>query len=254
MNTRDPLARIRRMIGEAGVQRLAEARVCVVGLGAVGSFATEALARAGVGHLRLVDFDTVHPSNLNRQLIALHSTLDRPKAPLAAERVQDINPRCVVEPLSLFAHVETLETILAAPLDVVIDAIDSLTPKIELIAAARQRGLHLVSSMGAALRTDPSKIHCTAAERTKVCPLARQVRKALRGRGVDLDFRCVWSSEPVDTLPETAVGDPEQPSHHPRGRARSVLGSLPTLTGIFGLCCANEALRLLLGDAWPGQT
>jgi tRNA A37 threonylcarbamoyladenosine dehydratase len=245
--------RIERLLGADGLARLADATVVVIGLGAVGSYAVEALARGGVGHLRLVDFDVVHPSNINRQLHALHSTIGLAKADLAAARVADINPRCRVQPMATFAHVETFDDILRRPCDVVIDAIDSMTPKVRLLAACVRRDLQVISCLGAALRTDPGKIRITSLARTRNCPLARQVRKALRGQGIDGRFPCVWSEEPVNHLPDQAVAEPDgdQPRVHQRGRPRRVLGSLPTIPGIFGLIAANKALEMLAGDAWP---
>jgi tRNA A37 threonylcarbamoyladenosine dehydratase len=245
------LARIRLLVGEAGLARLRAACVTVVGLGAVGSYATEALARAGVGRLRLVDFDVVHPSNLNRQLFALHSTLGRPKAEVAAERVRDIAPDCAVEPLRVFVHHDTLDQVLAGPPDVVIDAIDSYGPKVELLAAARGRAIPIVASMGAALRTDPTQVTVGPLATLTGCPLGRRVRQRLRQRGVPLDILCVSSREPV---PRDRLGAPDAAdlADLSRGRPRRALGSLPTLTGIFGLTAANEALRLVLGEAWPG--
>ena len=242
--------RLERIIGKAGLERLAQAHVVVVGLGAVGSYATEALARAGVGRLRLVDFDEVRPSNINRQLYALHSTIGKSKTQLATARVQDINPRCEVEPLQVFVHTDTMEQVLGGPPDLVVDAIDSFAPKCELLSAVLSRGLPVVSSMGAALRTDPTAVRIGPLGQTVNCPLARRLRKALRKRDLPLDLLCVHSIEPVDQLPPEAGvdGDPEQ-EVHPRGRLRRSLGSLPTLTGIFGLTIANTAMKMLLGKA-----
>lgn len=245
-------ARIEVMLGPAGLERLRQARLVVVGLGAVGSYAVEALARAGVGHLRLVDHDTVKVSNLNRQLLALHSTLGEPKVELAAARVRDINPDCHVEALQAFCHTDTLDEVLAGPPDLVLDAIDSFNPKLELICAAVERGLPVLSSMGAALRTDPGRIRVGPLTEATHCPLARRLRKLLRRRGVTTDIPCVYSDEPVNTRfvrPPEPRDAPEQAFN--QGRPRRVLGSLPTLTGIFGLTMAHEALRLLLGDLWP---
>jgi tRNA A37 threonylcarbamoyladenosine dehydratase len=250
----DPaFARIERLLGAEGLARLAEATAVVVGLGAVGSYAVEALARGGLGHLRLVDFDVVHPSNINRQLHALHSTIGLAKADLAAARAIDINPGCHVEPMATFAHVETFDRILRQPCHIVIDAIDSMTPKVQLLAACVRRDLPVISCLGAALRTDPEKIHLTPLAQTRNCPLARQVRKALRVEGIQGRFPCVWSEETVSHLPDQAVSEPEggQPGPHQRGRPRRVLGSLPTIPGIFGLIAANKALEMLTGDAWP---
>lgn len=238
--------RLEMMVGEHGLARLRTAVVCVVGIGAVGGYATEALARAGVGRLRLVDFDVVKASNLNRQLHALHSTVGRPKVQVAAERVADINPHCAVEALQLFAHIETMDQVLAGSPDLVVDAIDSYAPKLELLCAVCARGLPVISSMGAALRTDPGRVQVTTIEATHVCPLARRLRKGLRQRGLTTDIPCVYSDEAVD---KTRIHPPEQPEEgeHQRGRLRRSLGSLPTMTGIFGLTVANEALRTLLG-------
>lgn len=246
--TDERFSRIERMIGPEGLDRLGRAHVAVIGLGAVGSYALEALARAGVGRLRLVDFDTVQPSNINRQLLALQSTLGQPKVEIARRRVQDINPDCVVEAMQAFVHVETLDAVLAGPPDLVIDAIDAVLPKVELLAAAAAGGIPVVSAMGAALRTDPTALRVDKLSRTRHCPLARQVRKLLRRRGRDCDFLCVYSTEPVNDLHEDVLALP-QDSDEPlvkRGRKRRTMGSLPTLTGIFGLAAANAALGLLL--------
>lgn len=246
----DRFERIAMMIGRAGLDALSDAHVTVVGLGAVGGYAAEALARAGVGRLRLVDFDTVQPSNLNRQLLATTETIGRPKAELAAERVRSIHPACCVEPLAVFCHEETLETVLAGRPDVVIDAIDSLAPKVALLAGGSRLGLSIVSSMGAALRTDPAKLRVGPLSETRNCPLARQVRKRLRGLGVEPSMTCVYSIERSDHLRASAVGEAGGGDTLRRGRPRRPLGSLPTLPGMFGLAAANEAIRLVVG-AFP---
>ncbi|MCL2701442.1 MAG: tRNA threonylcarbamoyladenosine dehydratase [Phycisphaerae bacterium] len=241
-------SRLERMIGTAGLARLRRARVVVAGLGAVGGYAVEALARFGVGRLRVVDFDRVRPSNLNRQLLALHSTVGQSKAQLAAARARDINPACDVEPLELFIHADTMDQVLAGDVDLVIDAIDSFSPKLELLAAVLTKNLPAISCMGAALRTDPTAVRVGPLEHTIHCPLARRMRKALRKRNLPLSLPCVHSIEPVDHLPPAAGvdGDDDQETYT-RGRLRRSLGSLPTLTGIFGLTLANEAVRMLLG-------
>ncbi|MGA2496336.1 MAG: tRNA threonylcarbamoyladenosine dehydratase [Tepidisphaeraceae bacterium] len=238
--------RIALLLGEEALACLAAARVAVIGLGAVGSYATEALARAGVGHLRLVDFDTVRPSNLNRQLLALHSTIGRKKIDIAAERVRDINPACDVQALDLFLHVETLAQALAPPLDLVIDAIDSFRPKVELLAACRQRNVRVLSSMGAAMRTDATAVRIAPLSAIGTCRLAARVRKALRRRDVPVDFECVYSVEPPADSLAAATDDPNEPTFR-RGRVRRPLGTLPTITGIFGLTIAHRAMQMLAG-------
>lgn len=243
--------RIEMMVGEEGLARLQEAFVCVVGLGAVGSYAVEALARAGVGRLRLVDFDVVKESNINRQLYALHSTVGRAKVEVAVERVQDINPRCEIEGLKVFVHAETMDQVLEGPPDLIIDAIDSYAPKLELLCAVCERELPVISSMGAALRTEPGLVRVATIEQTQVCPLARRLRKGLRQRGVTTEIPCVYSDETVD---KARVHPPEelQEGEVERGRRRRALGSLPTMTGIFGLTVANEGLRRVLGESLRG--
>ncbi len=152
------------------MEKLGRARVAVFGLGAVGSFVTEALARSGVGNLRLIDFDRVEPSNLNRQLFALHSTVGRKKAEIARDRVLDIHPGCHVDICDTFANADSLDTLLSEDLAVVVDAIDGLNAKVNLLVAARQMNLDVVSSMGAGGRMDPSQIRTGDISETQVCP------------------------------------------------------------------------------------
>jgi tRNA threonylcarbamoyladenosine dehydratase len=249
------------LLGKAALRKLADARIVVVGLGAVGSYAVEGLVRAGAGHLRLVDFDEVHLSNINRQLYALESTLGRPKVEVARERVLDVNPKCHVEILREFADRQTAAKILAGPPDVVIDAIDSVGPKVDLLTAAVQAGLRVISSMGAATRTDPLAIRVGDIAETERCPLARFIRRRLKKRGIETGIRCIYSLEPPlagagaaedgAELPsaEGALAKPEQAGDAPfaRGRTRQPLGSLSCLTGMFGLIAAREAIDMLVG-------
>lgn len=240
------LERVELMLGAEAVARLAGAHVAVVGMGAVGSYVTEALARVGVGSLRLVDFDEVQLSNINRQLFALDSTVGRPKVELARERVLDINPACRVEALHLFVHEDTAPRVLEGPPDVLVDAIDSLNPKLALLEAALRADVPVIASMGAALKRDPSAVRVDDLSRTRICKLARLVRKRLRQRGIEHGIRCVYSLEP----PAEAIGARRPDEHHEdRGRVRTTLGSLPTIPGIFGLMAAQEALDLILGVA-----
>jgi tRNA threonylcarbamoyladenosine dehydratase len=246
--TTEQFGRIELLVGAEGLARLRAAQVAVIGLGAVGGYATEALARAGVGRLRLVDFDVVAESNLNRQLYALHSTIGQPKAELAKARVRDINPDCEVEALRVFVHSDTMDEVLAGPPDLVIDAIDSYNPKLELLSALTLRQIPAVSSMGAALRSDTTLIRLGRVEDTRVCPLARQLRKGLRQRGLTCGIPCVYSEELVDT---SRIEEPDEDEERvvDRGRHRRAMGSLPTMTGIFGLTVANVALKMLLGGS-----
>jgi tRNA A37 threonylcarbamoyladenosine dehydratase len=241
-------ARTRLLLGEEGFKKLQESSVTVVGLGAVGGHAVEGLARSGIFHLRVVDFDTVQPSNINRQILALDSTIGRAKALVAIERIKDINPACQVEALEVFAGEENLDRILTPAPSLLIDAIDSVNPKIQLLTAAYHRRIPILSSMGAALRLDPTKIQIGDLFSTRNCPLARRLRKRLKQNGVGPGIECVYSTEKVEFDYQPPVRDhvSENPYSN-RGRARSILGSLPTLTGIFGLYLANRAILRLAG-------
>ncbi len=235
----DRFSRIRRLLGQDRFSRLQQSQVTVVGIGAVGGYAVEGLARAGVGHLRLIDFDTVEPSNINRQIHALCSTLGQQKVEVAKSRVLDINPDCHVETLHLYVSAETIDQTFTPGIDLLIDAIDSLESKVELLCQAWHRKIPLLSAMGAALRQDPCLVRVADLPQTQKCPLARQVRKRLRRVGVGEGIRCVYSMEEVDfSAQEHMEGDGQSAAPRP-------LGSLPTVTGIFGLVLANEAIRML---------
>lgn len=241
--------RTRCFLGDKNFERLTQSMVTIVGLGAVGGYAAEGLARAGVGRLRIVDFDTIQLSNINRQILALDNTIGMVKVEVARERIRLINPKCRVEALQIFAATETLDTILTPHPDILIDAIDSLNPKIQLLAGAHKRGIRTFSSMGAALRTDPSKIKTGDIMSSNHCPLAKHVRNRLRRQGITGGIQCVYSTEPVE-FSYQGPEETDQPAtlYESRGRKRNVLGSLPTITGIFGLILANEVLLQLTQD------
>lgn len=227
--TSDQFQRSQLLFGVRGLMRLRAARVAVVGCGAVGSFAAEALARVGVGHITLVDGDTVEPSNINRQLCALHSTVGQNKTAILASRIQDICSGTEVISRPVFLNEENAADILSPKPDFVIDAIDQIPAKTDLILWLQINRIPFVSSMGAALRTDFKRIHIAPLATTTVCPLAAKVRHKLRQKGADLSFPCVFSDEPP------AEGrDP--------GRR---MGSLVTITGMFGLIAADEAIRFI---------
>ncbi|MDT8379508.1 MAG: tRNA threonylcarbamoyladenosine dehydratase [Desulfotignum sp.] len=238
-----------RLLGNGAVEQLGRAKVGVFGLGAVGSFVTETLARSGVGYLRLVDFDRVEASNLNRQLYALHSTLGQKKAKIARDRVLDIHPECRVEICDTFVNAESLDTLLSDDLDVVVDAIDGLNSKVNLLVAARQMNLSVVSSMGAGGRMDVSLIRTGDISETQVCPLARVVRRRLHRRGVFTGIRCVYSLEVPVRSPDATLS-PDQASDASgegtgHGRQRPPIGTIPWIPGIFGLTLAAEAVRII---------
>ncbi len=227
------------LIGEQGVERLRAARVFVAGLGGVGSFAAEALARAGVGELILADCDTVAASNLNRQLCALHSTLGEEKTEVVYRRLRDINPDCRLTRMQRFLAVEELPSLIAnGGFDQVVDAIDSLSSKLALIGAAVDSGTAIVSSMGAGGRLDPARIRVGDLMDSGGCPLARKVRQQLRRRGYGRGITAVWSDEPPHP--------PLPPEPTSRGRARAVNGTISYLPGLFGLTLAGLSVQHLL--------
>jgi tRNA A37 threonylcarbamoyladenosine dehydratase len=232
------------LLGEVALERLQASRVTVFGLGGVGSFAVEALARAGVGHLRLIDHDVVGSSNLNRQLFALRSTIGLPKAEVAAARMRDINPACDVDPRVTFIHTDTLPLLLEPRPDVVIDAIDSMTCKIALMRTAHEQGIPIITAMGAGGRTDSSQLFVGDLSETRLCPLAARVRKELRKVGITQGIRCVYSLEPADNKRPANPVDIEP--HRGPGRARRPVGTISYMPGIVGLMVAEEALRMLL--------
>ena len=231
--------RTRIVVGNGGVERLRAARVLLAGLGGVDSYAAEALARAGVGHLALAEFDSVEPSNLNRQLVALRSTVGRQKLEVMGERVRDINPDCRLTLLNRFLLADEMPNLLAPGFDYVIDAIDSLNAKVALIAAACELEVPVASSMGAGGRTDPSRICIGDLMSSKGCPLARVVRQRLRRRGVARGVLTVWSEEPPCA--------PLPPEPTDRGRARAVNGTLSYLPALFGMMLAGAVVHRLLG-------
>ncbi|WP_306590003.1 tRNA threonylcarbamoyladenosine dehydratase [Geothrix sp. 21YS21S-4] len=235
------------LLGEAALERLRASRVTVFGLGGVGSFAVEALARAGVGHLRLVDHDVVGPSNLNRQLFALRSTVGQPKAEVAAARVRDINPECDVDPRITFIHTDTLPELLEPRPDAVIDAIDSLTCKVALMRSAHERGLPILSAMGAGGRLSSDQLRVGDLSETRLCPLAARVRKELRKAGITRGIRCVYSLEAADNKRPANPLDIEP--HRGPGRARRPVGTISYMPAIVGLKVAEEVLGMLLAQA-----
>jgi len=250
----DRFSRIEKLLGHEALLRLQSRYVVVVGLGAVGGHVVEGLARSGVGRLRLVDFDVLSPTNINRQILALESTLGRKKCEVAEERVRLINPQCFVEGRQAFVDEDNVHSILTPRPDLVIDAIDSLSPKIQLLREAHYLGIPILSSMGAALRTDPTKVAYADLSKTYNCPLAKRVRKRLRKFGIEQGIGCVFSSEPVDFTYE-GPQEEEIPTQEWRGCPRNVLGSMPTITGIFGLMLANKAiLQLARPDDSPRET
>ncbi|MGB1109172.1 MAG: tRNA threonylcarbamoyladenosine dehydratase [Gammaproteobacteria bacterium] len=235
-------ARTELLIGREGMINLASRHVLVAGLGGVGGHAAETLARAGVGTLTLVDNDRVAPSNLNRQLLALNSTLGLSKVQVMAERIRDINPELDVRVLDQFIDQENAAALLEGePLDYVADCIDTVACKTALIAAALDRSIPVISSMGAAGRLDARRVQCVKLNQTHGDGLARAVRKRLKQAGYALDLPVIFSDEPPALgIPKSMTDEGEKA--HPR----SVNGTIAHMPPLFGLMLAGEIIRRLL--------
>ena len=247
-------ARTELLIGEAGLAALEESTVAVIGLGGVGSWAAEALARAGVGGLLLVDHDCVCATNINRQLVAATSTIGRPKVEVMRERVLDINPAIRVEALREYYSASTAASILRPGLSYIVDAIDALESKVDLVVRATQAGIPLVSAMGAGNKFDPTRIEVADISRTSICPLARALRKELRRRGVE-HLTVVFSREPpreVVGAENPCLGDCSCPRKNTSWSApRSAPGSLSFVPAAFGLVAASVVVRALFAGRNP---
>ncbi|MDR2205282.1 MAG: tRNA threonylcarbamoyladenosine dehydratase [Flavobacteriaceae bacterium] len=235
----DWLERTELLIKKSGVEKLQNAEILIVGLGGVGSFAAEFLARAGIGKMTIADGDFVEITNINRQLPALHSTIGKLKTEIMAERLLDINPKLELTKISEFLSPEKMSEILDFKnYDYVLDGIDSLSPKLELIKAARKRKIKIVSAMGAGGKTDPSKVLVRDISKTRNCYLAKQVRKRLKKEKIHKGFRCVFSTElqQSDSLKMTDGSDFK----------KSFYGTISYIPAIFGLYAAAEIIDFLL--------
>ena len=233
--------RTRILIGDEGIERLASRHVFLAGLGGVGSYCEEALARAGIGRLTLLDHDVVAESNINRQLPALDSTVGQSKAELMKERIVQINPDCVLTIRREFLDADNVNEIVPLDADYVIDAIDSLNCKVALVAESVKRGLKVASSMGAGNKLDPSRIRLADISETRICPLASQMRKRLRKRGVEKGVLAVYTDEPPKPpLP------PEPVAGH--GRPRAVNGTISYMPPLFGFMLAGAVIKALLDE------
>lgn len=229
------------LIGAQGVNQLKQSHVCIAGIGGVGSYAAEALARLGIGRLTLIDHDVVSPSNLNRQLVALHSTIEQTKVNVMAKRIQDINPDCQVSILEQFISPDNIPELLDTDFNMIVDAIDSLSSKTALLAEAWHRQLPIVSSMGAGGKLDPSQIKTGDIMDTSVCKLAKHLRSHLKKRGIGRGIQTVYSTEvSLPPLPPEDVG---------RGRPRAVNGTVSYMPSLFGLTLAGLVAQQLIGDA-----
>ena len=242
-HTHNWLERTELLLGSEKLELLRNAHVLVVGLGGVGAYAAEMIARAGVGRMTVADADTVNATNINRQLVALHSTVGRPKAEVLAERLRDINPGIGLTVVAKYIRDEETYTLLdAARYDYVVDAIDTLSPKLALIAASLERGLPLVSSMGAGAKTDPTRLEIADISKTHHCPLAHMLRKRLHKIGIRKGFRAVFSPEPMR---EGAMILCEEQNK------KSNVGTISYIPALFGIGCASVVVRDLIGELNP---
>ena len=232
----EEFSRLSRLVGEEAMKKLAASRVAIFGIGGVGGYVAEALARSGVGKLELVDHDTVALSNLNRQIIALHSTVGQSKVDVMARRIADINPTAEVTARAIFYLPETASEFDFTKYDYVVDAIDTVAGKMELVRRAREAGVPIICSMGAGNKMDPTAFRVTDLYKTSVCPLAKVMRGLCKKEGIK-HLKVVYSEE----IPMT----PEPPEGHTEGR-------IPPASTIFapaaaGLAIASEVVKDLIG-------
>lgn len=228
-------SRTASVLGADGVDRLARARVAVFGIGGVGGHLCEALARAGVGAIDIVDRDTVSLSNINRQVVASHSTVGRPKVEIMAERIADINPACRVGAYQMFYLPETAQELDLSAYDYVADCVDTVAAKLELAVRCAEEGVPLIAAMGAGNKLHPERIRLGDIFKTEVDPLARVMRRELKVRGIR-HLLCAWSDEPP--IPSNIIGEDGRPAP----------GSVSFVPSAMGLVMAGEIVRYLASN------
>ena len=238
-----PFARTEILLGQEVLTGLRDFNLLIVGLGGVGAYAAELLGRSGIGKLTIIDHDRVAPSNLNRQLVALNSTLGQKKTQVMAARLRDINPDLELEVKDMFVEIDQTDALLLGnDYDFVIDCIDSIACKAALVESAQRLKVPVISAMGAGNRIDASRARVTRLDKTHHCPLAREMRTQLRKMGASLKYPVVSSDEPRrNPLAHQPVG-----GEHP-GRPRAVNGTISYLPAIFGTLLAGEVCRQLIG-------
>lgn len=227
------------LIGSEGMKRIRESTVLVFGVGGVGSHCIEALARSGVGHLILVDNDVVSLSNINRQSIALHSTVGRYKTEVMKEKIRDIDPGIRVDTHETFILSDNVEDVITGTEDYIIDAVDTVTAKLSIVQTALEKEIPVISSMGTGNKLHPELFEIADISKTSVCPLCRVMRRELRARGIS-HLKVLFSKEkPVDTSGRSTGEDP--------GARRSIPGSISFVPPVAGLMIAGEVIRELAG-------
>ena len=232
-------SRTELLLGTDGVGKLRKSRIAVFGVGGVGSYAVEALARSGVGHITIIDNDTVSLTNINRQLPAIHSTIGKLKVMVVASHIKEINPACEVAPLSVFYSDKTADEIDLSQFDYVIDAIDTVSAKLMLVEKCNSLGVRIISSMGAGNKLDPTRFEVCDIYKTSVCPLAKVMRRELRARGIK-KLKVVFSKEEAITPFKT---DSTEVSSK-----RQIPGSVAFVPSVVGLIIAGEVIKDIAFD------
>ncbi len=232
------MQRTHLLVGDEGIDKLQKAHVLIVGLGGVGSYAAEAICRAGVGNMTIVDGDTVDPTNRNRQLQALATTHGMSKAALMAERLYQINPQVKLTVIAEFQDPEMVVELLKQPFDYVVDAIDSISPKLHLIKTAKEMKHKIISSMGAGGKMDPTKIQVVDISKTYNCPMAYYVRKRLRKLRISKGVKAVFS-------PELPLRDSIMRTDGSNFK-KSAFGTISYIPAVFGMACASVVIRDLV--------
>lgn len=237
------------LLGDDAMKCIFRSKIALFGVGGVGGQCVEALARSGVGTLHLYDDDTVSLSNLNRQIAALHSTLGKPKAQVIADRVRDINPACDVKAIRMFYLPQNADQVDLSQYDYVVDCIDTVAAKLELIRRCTALNVPIISAMGTGNKLNPSALRISDISKTQGCPLARVMRKELRKRGIE-HLKVVWSTEAPRTPLERAQSEaPAQSDTRPGSTARrDTPGSLPFVPAAAGLLLASAVVRDLIGE------
>ena len=231
------LQRTSLLLGAEQVARLQSSRILVVGVGGVGAYAAEMLVRTGVSSMTIIDSDEVSPSNINRQLVALHSTVGKIKVEVLAQRLTDINPTLQLSARAQYLEVDGVKALLQEGYDFVVDAIDTVAPKVALLAACMRQGIAVVSSMGAGARLDPSQIQYADIANTSICGLARAVRSRLRKMGIRGKLPVVFSTEvPRAEAVQEVTGERNK---------RTTVGTVSYMPAIFGCYLASYVIRKL---------
>ena len=234
MSPREELTRTAYVLGEDAIEKLSGARVAVFGVGGVGGYVCESLARSGVGNIDIFDKDAVSLSNINRQIIALHSTVGRPKVEVMRERIMDINPDCSVNTHEVFYLPENADEYDLSKYDYIVDAVDTVSAKLEIILRAKALGIKIISAMGAGNKADPTAFKIADIQKTEGCPLARVMRRELKKRGI-VKLKVVYS-------PEEPIKSPYFDSES----GKNLPGSLSFVPSVMGLIISGEVIKDLI--------